>query len=132
MVSRMLDEGPANNPAYEKLVRELGAMAYAAGGETTVSTIESFFLAMRRYPRVQACAQAELDRVVGPDRMPDLSDRAQLPYIEAILAEVYRWVPVLPLGVPHATSENDEYRGYHIPKGTIVLHNTWYVGDDSL
>jgi Cytochrome P450 len=50
------------------------------------------------YPEVRKRAQAELDEVVGPDRLPLLSDRPRLPYIDAIVQESLRWHPVAPLG----------------------------------
>ena len=48
---------------------------------------------------MQAKAQAELDVVVGANRLPNFDDRPQLPYIEAILSEALRWNPVVPMGV---------------------------------
>jgi cytochrome P450 len=53
---------------------------------------------MTLYPDVLRTAQAELDEVVGPDRMPSFSDQPNLPYIEAVVKEVLRWRPVAPLG----------------------------------
>lgn len=50
-----------------------------------------------------------------------------LPYIRAVIEEVHRMRPVGPLGVPHAASEDVLYKGYRIPKGTIIMHNTWAV-----
>lgn len=64
----------------------------------TVSAIHSFFLAMTIHPEVLKRAQAEIDYVIGTDRMPSLSDRPNLPYIEAVVKEVLRWNPVGPLG----------------------------------
>lgn len=55
---------------------------------------------MANYPKVQASAQAELDAVVGQDRMPEFNDSANLPYITAIVSELFRWQPVTPLGTP--------------------------------
>jgi cytochrome P450 len=49
-------------------------------------------------PEVVKKAQAELDSVVGNDRLPDFSDRPHLPYIEAIEKEVWRWNSVTPNG----------------------------------
>ncbi len=63
----------------------------------TVSAIYSFFIAMQLYPEVQSKAQAEIDAVVGPDRMPMISDRPHLPYIDAMVKEVLRWNTVVPL-----------------------------------
>jgi cytochrome P450 len=53
---------------------------------------------MALYPEVQSLAQAELDRVVSHDRLPQLSDRSSLPYVEAVMREVLRWNPTTPLG----------------------------------
>lgn len=50
------------------------------------------------YPDVQRKAQELLDGVLGPSRLPEFSDRNQLPYLEAIVRETLRWKPVAPLG----------------------------------
>ena len=63
----------------------------------TVSTIHSFFLAMTLYPEVQKKAQAEIDEVIGPDRLPTLDDWESLPYVAALCTEVFRWHPIAPL-----------------------------------
>ena len=33
---------------------------------------------------------------------------------------------VTPLAIPHLSTKDDIYKGYHIPKGSIVLPNAWY------
>ena len=76
-------------------------------------------------PSIQAEAQREIDSIVGSDRLPTAEDRAQLPYVDAIVKEVLRWHPIGPLGVPHRVTEDDTYDGYHIAKGTIVISNIW-------
>jgi cytochrome P450 len=43
-------------------------------------------------------AQREIDSVIGHERLPDFSDEPQLHYVKAVLAEVIRWRPVVPLG----------------------------------
>ena len=55
---------------------------------------------MALYPEVQKKAQAEIDAVVGPNRLPDFHDRPSLPYIDAIVKESSRWNLVTPLGGP--------------------------------
>lgn len=62
-------------------------------------------LAMVLYPDVMRKAQAQVDAVVGRDRLPTFGDREQLPYIEAIVKEVHRWRPVGPLGVPRCSTQ---------------------------
>jgi len=87
-------------------------------------------LAMIAFPYTQRKAQAELDTVVGRDRMPTLADAPSLPYVGAVIKETLRWRPVLPLGVPHAATEDDWYEGMFIPKGTICLANSWHCNRD--
>lgn len=91
----------------------------------TAAALSVFILAMRLYPNVMKRAQAEIDDVVGRDRLPTFADRENLPYIRAIVKEVLRWRPVGPLGLPRRTSQDDVYEGYFIPKGSLVIANAW-------
>ncbi|KAI0634016.1 cytochrome P450 [Trametes polyzona] len=95
------------------------------------STTMTFILAMASFPDIQKKAQAELDTVVGPHRLPDFDDQHSLPYIAAIVKECVRWRPVLTLGIAHRSMEEDEYRGYHIPKGTLMIPNVWAYTRDT-
>ena len=79
------------------------------------------------HPDAQKKAQEELDRVVGHNRLPEFEDRPSLPYITALLKEVTRWHVGTPIGLPHRTTADDNYNGYFIPAGTIVMPNIWYV-----
>ena len=76
---------------------------------------------MLLYPEVQRKAQVELDNIVGPERLPDLSDYQRCDYLKALVLETLRWMPVLPSGVPHMLITNDHYKGYRLPKGTVVI-----------
>ncbi|KAH9970773.1 cytochrome P450 [Russula compacta] len=99
--------------------------------ETTVSAMMTIFLAMVLHPDIARKAQQELDAITGRDRLPTFEDRPRLPFVDAICKEVLRWQPVTPLGIPHATSEDDVYNGFLIPKGAIVVPNTWAILRDS-
>jgi hypothetical protein len=107
--------------------------------------VQTLFLALTLYPEVQKKAQAEIDSVVGPNRLPDFHDRSSLPYLTALVKEVGRWNLVVPLGrpffvitiittiltsfegVPHMSTNDDEYNGFYIPKGTVMIGNAWLV-----
>ncbi|KDQ62055.1 hypothetical protein JAAARDRAFT_203276 [Jaapia argillacea MUCL 33604] len=114
----------------EATIQRAAAALYTGGSDTTVSSIYTFFLAMCLYPEVQKNAQEEIDAVVGTDRLPSPADRERLPYIGALVKEVYRWHPVGPLGLPHRLMENDVHDGYFIPKGTIIIANIWNILHD--
>ncbi|KAI0076588.1 cytochrome P450 [Panus rudis PR-1116 ss-1] len=119
----------ARDPAYMEHVvqRTLGSMY---SGNSTVSALNFFMLAMVLYPEVQQKARKELDSVLGPEMLPDFKDRPSLPYIEAIVSETLRWHPVIPLDIPHHLTEDDTYKGYFLPEGTIVVANSWAVLHD--
>lgn len=44
------------------------------------------------HPEVVKKAQEELDRVTGGERLPTFDDRVELPYIDCIMKEVFRYV----------------------------------------
>jgi len=85
---------------------------------------------MLLHPDVQKRAQAELATVVGADRLPSFSDQPKLGYIKALCKECLRWQPAVPLGLAHKSIVDDEYNGYRIPGGSIVMHNTWAILQD--
>lgn len=95
-----------------------------AGSDTTSSTLYGFVQAMLLYPDAQHAAQAEIDRVVGHDRLPTMEDEPSLPYVRACIKETLRWMPTTILGaVPHAATKADTYMGYSIPAGAGVINN---------
>ncbi|KAI0056024.1 cytochrome P450 [Artomyces pyxidatus] len=96
---------------------------HIAGADTLHSSMVWWLLAMVAYPDVQRRAQAELDAVVGRNRLPAFSDLPNLPYICAMVKETLRWRPVPRLGVPHYSNADDWYNGMFIPKGTVCLVN---------
>jgi cytochrome P450 len=98
-----------------------------AGSDTTASTLYAFILACIVWPEVQQRAREEIDRVVGPDRLPTYDDYVNMPYIRCCIKESLRWMPTVVLGVPHAALQDDVYMGYKIPKGTMIINNVWYV-----
>lgn len=82
---------------------------------------------MSLHPSIQEKVHAELDAVVGPNRLPDFSDRQALVYLNAVIKEAMRWMPSAPLGLTHCTREDDIVNGYFIPAGTVLLGNIWYA-----
>ncbi|KAI0766212.1 cytochrome P450 [Trametes elegans] len=97
--------------------------------DTMISVTESFFVAMIRYPESQRKAQEEIDRVVGRNRLPTAADRCSLPYTEALLTEVMRWVPPVPF-TSRAIPKDEEYEGMVFPKNSSVVANIWGMTHD--
>ena len=137
-VREKMDEGTANvsyaRSYFERKDAEQGRSfgfeeheaAYAVGMLCTVAIftiggpLYCFFLAMTLHPEWQEKARAEIDAVVGRDRIVELSDSPNLPLLRACIKECIRWRPPVPLGVPRKVQEDDTYEGYFIPKGAVV------------
>jgi len=131
ITSRLIEALPSpSDVAKDELIMNCTGSIYNAGVDTTTISMTNFILAMILHPEIQQKARAEIDAVVGRDRLPDFSDRGSMPFMDCILKEVLRWKPVTPLGVPHATTDNDIYRGMFIPKNTTVLPNVWAMLHD--
>ncbi|KAF2011782.1 cytochrome P450 [Aaosphaeria arxii CBS 175.79] len=124
-----------NNPAKSG-IDDLSA-AYTCGGlieagsETTGTTLNNFILCMVLFPQAQQRAQEELDKVIGRNRLPTWEDEPNLPYVRSLIKEVLRWRPVNKFGMTHATSEDDWYEGYFIPKGSVAVLNWWAIHRDT-
>lgn len=108
----------------------IGGSFLQAGSETASAILVGFIQAMVIYPDVARRAQEELDRVCGPDRIPDLPDAPSLPYIRGCVKEAMRWMPTALLGLPHALDRDDAYRGFLLPKGATVIYNVWAIHND--
>ncbi|KAJ8021825.1 Cytochrome P450 1B1 [Holothuria leucospilota] len=83
-----------------------------------------------QHPDVQAKVAAEVDKVVGRDRLPCLNDRDNLPYTTATLFEVMRYSSIVPISLPHATTKQVQIGGYTLPEGTWVLVNLYSMHYD--
>jgi cytochrome P450 len=81
---------------------------------------------MIAFPEIQRRAQAEIDSVVGRDHLPTFADAPRLPYVRAIIKEIFRWRSPVPFGVPHAATKEDWYEAMYIPKGAICKPNAWH------
>lgn len=85
------------------------------------ATLVIFILNMVLNPDIQQKAQTILDQVVGRDRLPTVSDRPSLRYLDYIVQETYRWSPLAPLGIPHKSLRDDVYDGRFIPGGLLLI-----------
>ncbi|XP_059011256.1 cytochrome P450 2W1 isoform X3 [Mustela lutreola] len=119
----LIQQGQGKEP--QGLFAEANMVACAldmvmAGTETTSATLQWAALLMGKHPSVQGRVQAELDRVLGPGRLPRLEDQRSLPYTNAVLHEVQRFITLLP-HVPRCTVADTQLGSYLLPKGTPVI-----------
>ncbi|NXC74109.1 CP2U1 protein, partial [Anhinga anhinga] len=103
---------------------------FIAGTDTTSNTLLWCLLYMSLYPEVQEKVHAEIEAVLGRDKVPSLTHKAQMPFTEATIMEVQRMTTVVPLSIPRMASETAVLQGYTIPKGSVIVPNLWSVHRD--
>lgn len=116
-------------PLHE-LAFELGTMVDAALDGTTDTLIWFVVACITEDRGFIANARAELDAVIGQDRLPIALDKPKLPYISAITEEIFRWRPVGAEGVPHFTQQETTFEGYTIPARSVIIPNVWAITRD--
>uniref|UniRef100_A0A8D2L5V2 Uncharacterized protein n=1 Tax=Varanus komodoensis TaxID=61221 RepID=A0A8D2L5V2_VARKO len=82
---------------------------FGAGQDTTSTALAWVLLLLLKHPLLRRQLQADLDRVVGRERLPTADDRASLPRLEAFLYETLRYSSFVPLTIPHATTADDPH-----------------------
>ncbi|XP_053713834.1 cytochrome P450 2J4-like [Synchiropus splendidus] len=94
---------------------------FIAGTETTSTTLQWALIYLVRHPEIQKKVQAEIDQVIGQNRLPAMSDRANMPFTDAVVHEIQRIGNIVPLNGLRVASKDVTLGGYFIPKGTTLL-----------
>ncbi|XP_020786096.2 cytochrome P450 2K4-like [Boleophthalmus pectinirostris] len=92
---------------------------FAAGTETTSTTLRWGLLLMAKYPHIQDRVREEIFRVIG-SRQVQTEDRRDMPFTDAVIHETQRFGNIAPMALPHKTSQDITFQGHFIKKGTQV------------
>ncbi|XP_074089263.1 cytochrome P450 2C23-like [Macrotis lagotis] len=111
---------PQSEFNYEQLLTTASNL-FAAGTETTTTTVRYGLLLLMKHPEIQAKVHEEIDRVIGSTRRPSMQDRGKMPYVDAVVHEIQRYINLLPFGLPRSAPQNIHFRNYVIPKDTIIF-----------
>ncbi|PPR01468.1 hypothetical protein CVT24_001872 [Panaeolus cyanescens] len=79
------------------------------------------------YADVAKRAQREMDDVLGFGILPRFEDEGRLPFTKSLIMEMQRWRDPNPLDLPHVSTDELVYKGYRIPKGSVILGNAWGI-----
>lgn len=123
----------SNNPNTSFTEKQLIAACtdvFSAGAETGSATVAFSVMLMCLFPEVMRKVQKEIDSVVGQNRFPSTTDRMNLPYVEATMAEIFRFRGAAPLTVPHKALRDTILQGHRIPGDTVVMNNLYSVQMD--
>ncbi|ORX45303.1 cytochrome P450 [Hesseltinella vesiculosa] len=101
-----------------------------AGSETTASTLGWMIALLANHPDIQDKVYDEIREKVGLETLPTADDEHLLPYLQCVIHETLRLKTPAPLSVPHATSQDDVYKGWVIPKDTTVIINLHAIHQD--
>ncbi|KAH7848452.1 hypothetical protein Vadar_002872 [Vaccinium darrowii] len=121
-----------SDPEYysDEIIKGTVLTMLSAGTDTSSVTIEWAMSLLLNHPNVLDKARAELDAIVGENRLADESDLSKLPYLQNIINETLRLFPAGPLLVPHESSDDCIVGGYDVASGTMLLVNAWAIHRD--
>nr|XP_033791787.1 cytochrome P450 2K6-like [Geotrypetes seraphini] len=120
LVRQQEEKANTNSYFHEKNLICVVRNLFAAGMETTSSTLRWGLLLMMKYPEIQEKVQKEIERVMGSSK-PQIDHRRHMPYTDAVIHEIQRFADIVPMNIPHETTKDVNFKGYFLPKGTYIV-----------
>ncbi|XP_062375150.1 uncharacterized protein LOC134063576 [Sardina pilchardus] len=111
---------PTTEFCYDNLVSTVLNLFFA-GTETTSTTMRYAMMILIKHPEIQEHMHKEIETVIGAHRIPQMEDRKSLPYTDAVIHEVQRYLDIVPLNLPHYAMKDISFKGYTIPKDTVII-----------
>ncbi|NWU66090.1 CP1A5 protein, partial [Pterocles burchelli] len=129
LIEKNVDTNNSTQIPKDKIVNLVNDL-FGAGFDTVTTGLSWCLMYLVMYPDIQKRIQEELDKVIGQERRPRLSDQGTLPYLEAFILEMFRHSSYVPFTIPHSTIRDTTLNGYYIPKDRCVFVNQWQVNHD--
>ncbi|XP_015790253.1 cytochrome P450 2C15 [Tetranychus urticae] len=114
----------------DKTLRSNMVTFYQAGSETVSTTLTWAILYLVKYPEYYEKIRAEISDVIGFERLPDYSDRNQMPMTMAFIYEVHRAASIVGVNLFRAATRDLKIGNYNVPKGATVMVNFWTINHD--
>ncbi|GLT84005.1 hypothetical protein SLE2022_022630 [Rubroshorea leprosula] len=105
---------------------------FAAGTDTTYTSLEWAMTILLRHPNVMKQLQKEVREIAGEKSDIKEKDLEKMHYLKAVIKETLRLHPPIPLLVPRESAQDIEVMGYNIAAGTRVIVNAWAIGRDPM
>jgi cytochrome P450 len=110
-------------------IRDQAMTLFLAGHETTANALAWTWHLLAQHDAVRVRLKAEIDAVLGPERLPKLEDTPKLPFTTAVLSEAMRLYP--PVWVVGRRAIEDVTIGeYRVPRRTIVIMSQYLIHHD--
>ncbi|XP_050230390.1 cytochrome P450 71D445-like [Mercurialis annua] len=124
------EKGDLNIPITDENIKAVLGDMFAAGTETSSTTVEWVMSELLKNPRVMEKVQQEVREVFGREGNVDEARIQELSYFKFVIKETLRLHPPLPLLVPRECTESCVINGYDIPIKFQVIVNVWAIGRD--
>ncbi|KAH6760234.1 cytochrome P450 [Perilla frutescens var. frutescens] len=116
----------------DEIIKGIIMVMLLGGTDTSSVSVEWTMSALLNNSEKLEKARAEIDNIVGCDRLVNESDLPKLPYLGNVINESFRLFPAAPLLVPHEASADCKIGGYDVPRGTILMVNSWAIHRDPM
>jgi cytochrome P450 len=103
---------------------------FAGGSDTAATTLQWTMAELVRNPKVMRKAQDEVRRALHGQPKVTEGSLTDLNYMRLVIKEALRLHPPAPLLIPRECRNDSQVLGFHVPKGTMVLVNTWAISRD--
>ncbi|KAM0947322.1 putative costunolide synthase [Dioscorea sansibarensis] len=103
----------------------------AAGTDTTYIAFEWALAELVKNPNVMEKLQNEINSIANGKSMINEDDLREIPYLKAVIKEVLRLHPPVPLLLPRESVDNCQIGGYKIPSKSRVIINCWAIARDT-
>lgn len=113
-----------------RVVQMLSSDAFGAGLENMSSLLSWTVAYIASHEELQKDLHEEIDRVIGHNNKPCVQHKQKMPLMQATILETLRLSSVIPMAIPHYCIKDSVVKGYHVPKGTVVLTNIWGINHD--
>nr|AVZ23852.1 cytochrome P450 [Thanatephorus cucumeris] len=126
-LSYKLRASEANSGLSRHFQAYIAGLVLEGGSDIVAGVILTCILILIKDTPSQERARKEIDALYDEDTLPRWIDEQAMPFVRAVIKEVLRWRPPLPIAIPHRLEQDDYYEGYFHPKNSTVICNIWAI-----